>query len=120
MATLSAHHAFTAEFDATKPVKLEGPVTKVEWVNPHVWIYLDVKQANGKVENWGVEGGAPNALMRRGFRKASLPVGTVVMIEGYQAKGGKLMANGRDITLAGGQKLFMGSSGTGAPYDLPK
>jgi hypothetical protein len=114
---MNAHHAFSAEFDAKRPVKLRGVVTKMEWINPHSWIHIDVKDANGKVTPWMVEGGAPNALLRRGFTKKSLPVGTEVMIEGYQAKDGSNRANGRDITLPDGSKLFVGSSGTGAPLD---
>jgi len=114
---MSAHHAFSAEFDAKRPVKLRGVVTKMEWINPHSWIHIDVKDANGKVTPWMVEGGAPNALLRRGFTKKSLPVGTEVLIEGYQAKDGSMRANGRDITLPDGSKLFVGSSGTGAPLD---
>ena len=114
---LGAHHAFSAEFDAKRPVKLRGVVTKMEWINPHSWIHVDVKDANGKVTEWMVEGGAPNALLRRGFTKKSLPVGTEVLIEGYQAKDGSNRANGRDLTLPDGSKLFVGSSGTGAPLD---
>ena len=114
---MNAHHAFSAEFDAKRPVKLRGVVTKMEWINPHSWIHIDVKDANGKVTPWMVEGGAPNALLRRGFTKKSLPVGTEVLIEGYQAKDGSTRANGRDITLPDGSKLFVGSSGTGAPLD---
>jgi hypothetical protein len=113
----SGHHAFSAEFAADKPVKLQGTVSKVEWTNPHVWIHIDVKRADGKVETWGIEGGAPNALMRRGFRKASLPIGTTIVVEGYRAKDGSLKANGRELTMVNGEKLFMGSSGTGAPGD---
>ena len=115
-----AHHAFSAEFDAKRPVKLRGTVTKMEWINPHSWIHIDVKDAKGKVESWMVEGGAPNALLRRGFTKDSLPVGTEILVEGYQAKDGSTRANGRDITLPDGKKLFVGSSGTGAPYDKDK
>ncbi len=114
---LEAHHAFSAEFDAKRPVKLRGVVTKMEWINPHSWIHIDVKDPAGKVTAWMVEGGAPNALLRRGFTKASLPTGTEVVIEGYQAKDGSNKANGRDITLPDGKKLFVGSSGTGAPLD---
>lgn len=114
---LVAHHAFSAEFDAKRPVKLRGVVTKMEWINPHSWIHVDVKDASGKVTEWMVEGGAPNALLRRGFTKKSLPVGTEVLIEGYQAKDGSNRANGRDLTLPDGSKLFVGSSGTGAPVD---
>src|SRR5690349_24825619 len=110
-----AHHAFAAEFDAKKPVKLEGTVTKVEWVNPHSWIHIDVKKPDGTVEKWMVEGGAPNALLRRGWNKQSLPAGTEIIVEGYQAKDGAFRANGRDITFPDGKKLFVGSSGIGAP-----
>jgi len=115
-----AHHAFSAEFDAKRPVKLRGTVTKMEWINPHSWIHIDVKDDKGKVVAWMVEGGAPNALLRRGFTKDSLPVGTEILVEGYQAKDGSTRANGRDITLPDGKKLFVGSSGTGAPYDKDK
>ena len=112
-----AHHAFAAEFDATRPLKLEGTVTKMEWINPHAWVHIDVKRGDGKVEKWMIEGGTPNTLFRRGFTKKSLLPGTEVVVDGYQAKDGSMKANGRDITLANGQKLFMGSSGTGAPTD---
>jgi len=112
-----AHHAFSAEFDGNRPVTLRGTVVKMDWVNPHSWITMDVKRPGGKVERWDVEAGAPNAMFRRGFRKDSLPPGTEIVIEGYQAKSGKNMANGRDLTLPDGRKLFMGSSGTGAPRD---
>jgi Family of unknown function (DUF6152) len=112
-----AHHAFAAEFDADKPVKLQGTVTKMEWINPHTWIHIDVKTPNGKVESWMIEGGPPNALSRRGFTRDSLPVGTEILVEGFQAKDRSLRANGRDLTLADGRKLFVGSSGTGAPKD---
>jgi hypothetical protein len=114
-----AHHSFAAEFDAKKPVKLKGTVTKMEWINPHSWIHIDVKTPDGKVEQWMVEGGAPNALLRRGWNKNSLPAGTEIQVEGFQAKDGALRANGRDITFADGKKLFVGSSGTGAPDERP-
>ena len=112
-----AHHAFSAEFDGNRPVTLRGVVTKMEWINPHAWIYMDVENADGSVTPWMVEAGAPNAMFRRGFRKDSLLPGTELLIEGYQAKSGKERANGRDITFPNGEKLFMGSSGTGAPLD---
>jgi hypothetical protein len=112
-----AHHAFAAEFDAKKPVHLEGTVTQVELINPHAWIHVDVKGPDGAVTNWMVEAGSPNVLLRRGFTKQSVAVGTPVVVEGYQSKDGSNRANGRDITLPNGQKLFLGSQGTGAPYD---
>jgi hypothetical protein len=110
-----AHHSFAAEFDPQKLIKLTGTVTEMEWINPHSWIHMDVKGPDGKVTSWMVEGGSPNALLRRGFTKASLPEGSVIVIEGYQAKDGSNRANGRDITFADGKKLFLGSGGTGAP-----
>ncbi len=112
-----AHHAFSAEFDGNRPVTLQGTVTMVEWVNPHAWIHMDVTGEDGTVVSWMVEAGAPNAMFRRGFRKDSLPVGTEILIDGYQAKSGKNIANGRNIRLGDGRTLFMGSSGTGAPRD---
>jgi hypothetical protein len=107
-----AHHSFAAEFDSAKPVKLRGRVTKVEWINPHSWIHIDVTDADGKVTNWMVEGGSPNALVRRGLTKNSIPEGTEVVVDGYAAKDGSFRANGRDITLADGKKLFVGSQGS--------
>jgi hypothetical protein len=117
---LVAHHAFAAEFDANKPVEFTGVVTKMEWVNPHVWISLDVKKPDGTVEQWKFEAGTPNVLFRRGFTKDSLLPGTQVKVDGYQAKDGTHRANGRDLTFADGRKLFLGSSGTGAPYELAR
>ena len=116
--SLSAHHAFAAEFDRTKPVNFKGTVTKMEWVNPHVWIHLDVKKPDGKLENWAFEAGTPNVLFRRGFTKQSLLPGTEVVVDGYQAKDGTRRANGRDLTFADGHKLFLGSVGTGAPNEV--
>ena len=110
-----AHHAFSAEFDAKRPLKLQGTIAKMEWINPHTWIHLDVKRPNGKVERWMIEGGPPNALYRRGFTKNSLPVGSEIIVEGFQAKDGSMRGNGRDITFPNGRKLFVGSSGTGTP-----
>lgn len=112
-----AHHAFSAEFDADKPLKMKGTVSKVEWINPHTWIHVDVKGPSGAAETWMVEGGTPNTLFRRGVNKDSLKIGTEILIDGYQAKDGSHRANGRDLTLPNGQKLFLGSSGTGAPGD---
>jgi hypothetical protein len=107
-----AHHAFAAEFDANKPIQLRGKILRVEWINPHIWLHLDVKGVE-----WAVEGGAPNAMFRRGWNMKSVAPGTEVIIDGYMAKNGSKKANGKDILLPDGKKLFMGSSGTGAPYD---
>ena len=116
-----AHHAFAAEFDAKKPVKLRGTVTKMEWINPHTWLYLDVKKPDGTVEEWMVEAGTPNTLLRRGFTKDSLKAGTEVLVDGYQSKDGSLRANGRDLTLPDGKTLFLGSNdAAGAPYQEKK
>ena len=115
---LQAHHAFAAEFDSRKQVSLKGAVTRVEWVNPHVWIHVDVKKPDGKIESWAIEAGTPNVLFRRGVTKQSLKSGTEVVIDGYQAKDGSHRANGREVKLADGSKLFLGGSGTGAPYEI--
>ena len=117
-----AHHAFSAEFDANKPVRFEkATVTKMDWINPHVWIHVDVKKPDGAVEKWAIEGGSPNILFRRGFTKTTLVPGTVIVVDGYQAKDGTRRANGRDLTLPDGKKLLLGSSGgTGAPYEVAR
>ncbi len=109
------HHAFSSEFDGNKPVKLKGVISRIEWINPHTWIHVDVKDADGKVTKWMIEGGSPNALIRRGVTSQLLKVGMEVSVDGYQAKDGSTRANGRDITLADGRKLSVASSGTGAP-----
>ena len=114
---LSAHHAFSAEFDAASPVKLQGAITKVELVNPHAWIHMEVKKPDGKVEQWMVEGGTPNTLQRRGITRDTIKIGTIIVVDGFRSKDGTMRANGRDITFPDGKTLFMGSSGTGAPRD---
>ena len=116
-APLLAHHAFSAEFDAARPIHLEGTVTKMEWINPHAWVHLSVKSEDGTEIVWMIEGGTPNTLMRRGFTKDSLAPGTQIIVDGYQAKDGSYKGNGRDLTFPDGRKLFLGSSGTGAPRD---
>lgn len=112
-----AHHAFGAEFDPDRPLTLKGPVTRVEWVNPHAWIHLRVTGDDGSTEDWMVEGGTPNTLLRNGLNKNSLAIGTVIVVDGYQAKDHSNRANGRNVTLENGETIFMGSSGTGAPRD---
>jgi hypothetical protein len=113
----AAHHAFSAEFDANKQIKLEGTIFKMEWINPHAWLHIDVKEPNGTVTRWAIELGPPNSLIKRGWTKQSVPAGLEVTVIGYLAKDGAKRANGRDITLPDGKQLFAGSSGTGAPYE---
>ncbi len=114
---VSAHHGFSAEFDADAPVSLQGKISKIEWINPHSWIHVEVKNKEGVIETWAIEGGTPNTLMRRGITRDSLPVGTEILITGYRSRDGGTKANGRDITYLDGRKLFMGSENTGAPSD---
>jgi hypothetical protein len=115
--TARAHHSFAAEFDSNAPVTLKGTITKMEWINPHSWIHIDVKNPDGTVTEWMVEGGTPNTLFRRGFTREAVKAGMEITVEGYRAKNGANRANGRDLILKDGKRLFMGSSGTGAPID---
>ena len=115
--SLRAHHAFFAEFDSDAPVRLQGRVSKVEWINPHAWIHLEVTQPDDTTVTWMVEGGTPNTLLRRGLSRDTIPVGAMIVVDGYQSKDRSARANGRDVTFEDGRKFFMGSSGTGAPRD---
>ena len=112
-----AHHSFSAEYDANKPIVLKGTLTKMEWVNPHGWIHVDVKSPDGKVVSWAVETGSPNALLRRGLRKTDFPAGVEVVVEGYRAKDGTNTANGRTVKTSEGKNFFMGSSQGDGPKD---
>jgi hypothetical protein len=112
-----AHHSFSAEYDIEKPVTITGTLTKLEWVNPHGWIYVDVKGADGKVVNWAIEFGGPNALLRRGVRKTDFPLGVELVIKGYLAKNGTPTVNGTSVKFPDGRNLYTGSSGPGAPED---
>jgi Family of unknown function (DUF6152) len=115
---VAAHHAFGAEFDPNAPVKLQGKIVRLEWVNPHTWIHMEIAKDDGTKEVWAVEGGTPNTLLRRGLTRDTLKIGTEIVVDGYQTKDHSLKrANGRDVTFTNGQKIFMGSSGTGAPRD---
>jgi hypothetical protein len=114
-APVKAHHAFAAEFDANQPIELRGTLTKVEWVNPHSWLYLEVKGPDGKVVTWALELGPPNALFRRGWTKDTVQSGAELLVRGFRAKSGKAVANARDVVFPDGRELFAGSSGTGAP-----
>jgi len=105
-----AHHSFAAEFDANNPIKLTGKLTKMEWVNPHGWLHIDVTQPDGKVVNWAIEAGAPNALLRRGLRQTDFPIGSEVIVEGYRAKNGTPTANGSTVKFADGRNFFLGAS----------
>jgi Family of unknown function (DUF6152) len=117
---VSAHHAFAAEFDGNKKLTLKGTTSKMEWINPHAWLHIDVKETDGSVTHWEVELGPPNSLLKRGWTKQSVPAGIEVIVVGYQARDGAKRLNGRDVTLPDGKQLFAGSSGNGAPYDSTK
>ena len=113
--TASAHHSFAAEFDISKPVSLKGTLTKMAWVNPHGWIYMDVKTPDGKVENWAIEAGGPTALLRRGLRATDFPVGLEIVVEGYRSKDGSPKANGQKVTFADGRNFFLGPDDASNP-----
>lgn len=113
----SAHHAFAAEFDASSPIELRGTIAKVELINPHSWIHLDVTQADGTIQRWMIEGGPPNALFRRGYTQDSLPVGTEIIVEGFRSRDGSPRANGRDIRLPDGSRPFVGPFSPATPGD---
>ena len=117
---VNAHHSFAAEFDANKQVTLHGTITKLEWINPHSWLHVTVKNADGTTTEWMIEGATPNTLLRRGFTRDTVKAGTEITIVGYQAKSGAHRANGRDLVLADGSRLFMGSSNIGAPGEAPE
>ncbi len=114
-AQLVAHHSFPAEFDINRPIQLTGSVTKVEWINPHAWIHVDVKKVDGTTENWAIEMGTPNTLLRRGLKKTDVPVGTGIKVAGYQARDGTAKANGVNVTLPDGRALLVGGLGADAP-----
>ena len=114
-----AHHSFAAEFDVDKPVTLKGTLTKMEWVNPHGWLHIDVLGPDGKVVNWSIEAGAPNALLKRGLRSTDFPIGSEVVIEGYRAKGGNPVANGKTVTFKDGRNFFLGASDSPASSNAP-
>jgi len=111
---LRAHHSFAAEFDVHRPIKMRGTVTRLGWINPHSWIYIDVKGPDGKIVSWMIEGGSPNALLRLGFTKDALPVGSEIVVEGFQAKDGSNRGVGQSVSFADGRKLFLGGSAPGA------
>ena len=113
VAHLVAHHSFASEFDINRPIQLTGAITKVEWINPHAWIHVDVKKPDGTIENWAIETGTPNTLLRRGLKKTDLPVGTTLKVSGYQARDGTPKANGVNVTLSDGRALQIGSIGSG-------
>lgn len=115
-----AHHSFAAEFDSNSPVHLVGTVVEFQWVNPHSWLIIDIEKEDGSTERWSIEGGAPSALLRRGWNRNSLPPGTAVIVDGFQSKDGKPRANARDIVFPDGRRLFIGSARTGAPYEESK